>query len=54
MRYMDFGWNNNVAGGELINGNSPNAVGSVHKIYYKDGSEWTVQLLELSGNLSRF
>eukprot|EP00658_Telonema_sp_P-2_P039885 TRINITY_DN284_c0_g1_i2.p1 TRINITY_DN284_c0_g1~~TRINITY_DN284_c0_g1_i2.p1 ORF type:complete len:136 (+),score=34.77 TRINITY_DN284_c0_g1_i2:204-611(+) len=48
IRSMDFGYNDLIAGAELKSGNCPNEVGSVHELMYKDGTSWTVQLLELS------
>merc|ERR1712232_309314 len=48
IRSMDFAYNDKIEGGELIEGECVNAVGSVHRIHYKDGSQWTVQITELS------
>merc|ERR1711907_839 len=48
IRSMDFAYHDMISGGELIHGECVNAVGSVHKIHYKDGSSWTVQIMELS------
>lgn len=45
---MDFAYNDKIEGGELINGNCVNEVGSVHRLNFKDGTYWTVQIQELS------
>eukprot|EP00656_Telonema_subtile_P010722 TRINITY_DN15206_c0_g1_i2.p1 TRINITY_DN15206_c0_g1~~TRINITY_DN15206_c0_g1_i2.p1 ORF type:complete len:335 (-),score=81.00 TRINITY_DN15206_c0_g1_i2:225-1229(-) len=48
IRSMDFAYNDQIEGGELVHGDSVNEVGAVHKIHFKDGSYWMVQIMELS------
>merc|ERR1711934_957175 len=48
IRSLDFAYSDVISGGELVHGDCVNAVGSVHKLHYKDGSTWTIQLQELS------
>jgi hypothetical protein len=45
---MDFAYSELMSGGELISGDCANSVGSVHKLHFNDGSEWMVQVVELS------
>merc|ERR1712166_73226 len=48
IRSMDFAYSELMCGGELVSGECANAVGSVHKLHFHDGSEWMVQVIELS------
>lgn len=48
LRGLDFGFDPLIKGGELIQGDSATEVGSVQRIWFHDGSEWSIQLSALS------
>eukprot|EP00658_Telonema_sp_P-2_P059405 TRINITY_DN4828_c0_g2_i2.p1 TRINITY_DN4828_c0_g2~~TRINITY_DN4828_c0_g2_i2.p1 ORF type:complete len:299 (+),score=64.63 TRINITY_DN4828_c0_g2_i2:104-1000(+) len=48
IRSMDLSFTQEIVGGELRSGNSVTEVGSLHKLFFRDGSEWLVQIAELS------
>jgi len=47
-RNLDFGFSDQICGGELIHGDCSTQIGSVHKLHFKDGTEWEIQLMSLS------
>eukprot|EP00658_Telonema_sp_P-2_P003054 TRINITY_DN11120_c0_g1_i3.p1 TRINITY_DN11120_c0_g1~~TRINITY_DN11120_c0_g1_i3.p1 ORF type:complete len:202 (-),score=40.15 TRINITY_DN11120_c0_g1_i3:367-972(-) len=48
LRSMDFVFSDLVQGGELLSGECPSMVGAVHRLHFRDGSTWNVQVQELS------
>merc|ERR1711966_46813 len=52
IRNLDFAHNDLMSGGELVGGEcghqSVTMVGSVHKLHFVDGAEWTIQIQEVS------
>jgi len=47
-RNLDFGFSDMISGGELIHGDCATQIGSVHKLHFVDGSDWEIQLMQLS------